>query len=82
MCKLMTKHGESDGFSASDFVKEIRNYLDEGELDYVIVNSGVLPEKIVQRYNREKAYPVEVNMDQVKKLAKNVLAKIALESIA
>ncbi len=75
ICNLMTKHGESDGFSASDFVKEIRNYLDDGELDYVIVNSGVLPEKIVQRYSKEKAYPVEVNIDQLKKLAKNVLAK-------
>ena len=75
ICNLMTKHGESDGFSASDFVKEVRNYLDEGELDYVVVNFGVLPEKIVQRYSKEKAYPVEVNTEDVKKLAKNVFAK-------
>ena len=75
VCNLMTKHGESDGFKASDFVKEIRNYLEDGKLDFVVVNSGVLPEKMVQRYTREKAEPVIVDNDQVKKLTKNVIAK-------
>ena len=75
VCNLMTKHGESDGFKASDFIKEIRNYLEDGKLDFVVVNSGVLPEKMVQRYTREKAEPVIVDNDQVKKLTKNVIAK-------
>ena len=75
VCNLMTKHGESDGFKASDFIKEIRSYLEEGKLDFVVVNSGVLPEKMVQRYTREKAETVIVDIDQVKKLTKNVIAK-------
>src|SRR3990170_4224119 len=33
ICNLMTKHGESDSFAASDFVREIRTYLENGKLD-------------------------------------------------
>ncbi|OGY23543.1 MAG: hypothetical protein A2Y57_01645, partial [Candidatus Woykebacteria bacterium RBG_13_40_7b] len=75
ICNLMTKEGESDGFSASDFVKEIRTYLEEGKLDYVVVNKGTLPERMVKRYEKEKAIPVEADIDQVKKLTKEVIAK-------
>lgn len=75
ICNLMTKHGESDGFSASSFVKEIRSYLEGGKLDFVVVNSGILPEKIVQRYTMEKAAPVETDIDEVKKLSRNVIYK-------
>lgn len=75
ICNLMTKHGESDGFSASSFVKEIRSYLEGGKLDFVVVNSGILPEKIVQRYTMEKAAPVETDIDEVKKLTRNVIYK-------
>ena len=71
----MTKHGESDDFKASDFVKEVRYYLDDGKLDFVVVNSAVLPEKILQRYGKEKAYPVETDLENLKKLTKNVINK-------
>jgi len=75
ICNLMTKHGESDSFAASDFVREIRTYLQNGKLDYVVLNKGDLPEKLVRRYEGEKAYPVEADTEKVKKLAKQVIAK-------
>src|SRR5207249_2043431 len=37
VCNLMTKHGETDGFQASDFVREILRYLGHG-LDRVILH--------------------------------------------
>lgn len=75
ICNLMTKHGESDGFKASDFVREVLSYLEEAKIDFVVINSGLLPEKIVQRYSKEKAYPVEPDIGEIKKLAKNIVAK-------
>jgi uncharacterized cofD-like protein len=76
ICNLMTKHGESNGFVASDFVREIKTYLENGKLDYVVLNKGPLPEKLVKRYKeQEKAEPVEADADVVKKLAKNVIIK-------
>lgn len=75
ICNLMTKHGESDGFKASDFVKEIKTYLENGKLDYVVVNKATLPENLLKRYEREKAEPVEADIANVQKMVKNVIAK-------
>ncbi|MCH7541776.1 YvcK family protein [Patescibacteria group bacterium] len=75
ICNLMTKHNESDGFAASDFVREIKTYLENGKLDYVVVNKGELPQKLVKRYEKEKAQPVEADIEEVKKQTKNVIAK-------
>ena len=74
ICNIMTKHGESDGFKASDFIREIRHYLD-GDLDYVVINKSMFPAKILQRYAKEKAFPVEVNLAACKKLAKNIIVR-------
>jgi uncharacterized cofD-like protein len=75
ICNLMTKHGESDGFAASDFIKEIKNYLENGRLDFVVVNKSDFPGKILKRYEREKAFPVEADLNQCNKLAEKVIVK-------
>src|SRR4030042_3572405 len=75
VCNLMTKHGESDGFKASDFVKEIKIYLENGRVDYAVLNKGDFPEKLLNRYAKEKAFPVEADTSAVKKQAKNVIVK-------
>ena len=75
ICNLMTKHGESDGFKASDFVREVCSYLgDESALDYVIVNNAPLPEKILQRYAPERSFPVECDEAECKRLVPGVVA--------
>jgi 2-phospho-L-lactate transferase/gluconeogenesis factor (CofD/UPF0052 family) len=71
----MTKHGESDGFAASDFVREIKTYLENGKLDYVLLNKGAFPERMIKRYEKENAHPVLADVKNVKKLAKNVIVK-------
>ena len=42
VCNLMTKHGETNGFSVHDFCREIERYLG-ASMDYVLYNSR-LPE--------------------------------------
>ncbi len=52
ICNTMTKSGETDNFSVSDFTSEIEKYLDS-ELDYVIYNAKK-PSKIrLQKYKKE-----------------------------
>lgn len=75
ICNLMTKRGESDSFKASDFLREIKNYLDNGKIDYAIVSKSDFPDKILKRYKQEGAVPVEVDLDECEKLAKKVLVK-------
>ena len=50
----MTKHGETNGFAASDFVSEIERYLGRRP-DSIIVNSRVPSMDMLRSYNTEKA---------------------------
>ncbi len=75
ICNLMTKPGESDGFKASDFLSEIKNYLDGGGLDFAILNKNSFQEKVLKRYESQKAFPVEADKKQCEKLAKKVLLR-------
>lgn len=58
-CNLMTKTGETDGFKAEDFVKEIEKYLGKNVLDFALFNSKKPAERILKRYRREGAELVE-----------------------
>jgi uncharacterized cofD-like protein len=72
ICNLMTKHGETDGFTASDFVREIHRYLGR-RVDTVVINTGEYPSDLVARYAGERAYPVLADLDAVRSLVPRVL---------
>jgi uncharacterized cofD-like protein len=40
VCNVATQNGETDHFGYQDHIREIINYLGEGELDYALVNSN------------------------------------------
>ncbi len=65
---IMTKRGESDGFKASDFVKELQKYLGKIKLDLVIVNNQKPSAKWISNYKKEKAEFVEPNIGEIEKL--------------
>ena len=59
VCNIMTQYGDSTGFKASDFVKEMEKYLGKGVIDYVICNNKRPSAKLIQEYGKEKAEYVE-----------------------
>ena len=74
VCNLMTKHGETDGFRASDFILEIRRYLGSAErLDAAIVNQGEAPEALLEQYRQEHSFPVEPDLDRCRELVPQVI---------
>ncbi len=72
VCNLMTKHGETDSYKASDFVNEIHHYLG-GRVDRVIVNDGPFPPELLETYAQEESEPVKVDRAQLARLVPNVL---------
>jgi len=72
VCNLMTKHGETDGYKASDFVKQIHNYLG-GRVDRVIVNDGPFPSDLLQKYAEKKSEPVIADRAHLNRLVPNVV---------
>lgn len=74
VCNLMTKHGESDGFRASDFIKEVLAYLgSSGALDCAILHQGPLPRDAVMRYEAERAAPVEADLEECARLVSSLV---------
>lgn len=75
---IMTKFGQTDGFRASDFVREANRYLgrtDVSIIDTVIVNTTKPPPNIMALYKKEGAAFVEADTDAVKKLGPAVIAR-------
>jgi uncharacterized cofD-like protein len=72
VCNLMTKHGETDGYKASDFVNAIHQYLG-GRVDRVIVNDGPFLPELLETYAQEKSEPVIVDRARLARLVPSVL---------
>ena len=58
---LMTKAGETDGFKASDFLRELVEYLGAPCIDVAIFNDAPLAQSVLAYYAREGQAPVEVD---------------------
>jgi len=71
ICNLMTKHGETDGFKASDFVNEIHRYLG-GRVDRVIVNNGSFIPEVLKTYAEQRSEPVLPDRALLTRLVPNV----------
>ena len=64
---MMTKHGETDNFRASDFLRVLENYLGRGVLDYVAVNSKKPASARLRSYVSEHACLVENDFKKTNK---------------
>lgn len=61
---LMTKFGQTTGFTATDHLFELYKYLDGGIIQTVLINKPLnLKEDIIKRYQEEKAEVVTDDLD-------------------
>ncbi len=74
ICNLMTKHGETDGYKASDFVNEIHHYLG-AHVDRVLLNDGSFLPEVLRMYSAELSEPVEVDHARLTHLVPNLVIK-------
>ena len=70
---LMTKRGETDGFSVSHFVEQIAA-IGGRVPDAVLVHEGRLPEEVTRRYMLEEAQPVDLDEERVRALGVKIVA--------
>ncbi|MFA6919093.1 MAG: uridine diphosphate-N-acetylglucosamine-binding protein YvcK [Patescibacteria group bacterium] len=77
---VMTKYGETDGFTPFDFLCTIENYIGRN-VDYVIVNNQKPPEEILNRYGEQRASFVLLNEEQREKIKPRLLIEEDLVEI-
>jgi uncharacterized cofD-like protein len=72
VCNLMTNRGETDGYRASDFVREIHRYLGD-RVDRVVAHDGVFPERLLERYAADGQQPVVPDVERLRELTPEVV---------
>lgn len=53
---LMSKYGQTDGFTANNYVEEMEKYL-RRTIDFILLNTDEVPFEIQEYYKEERAYP-------------------------
>jgi uncharacterized cofD-like protein len=62
LCNLATQPGETDGFTASDHLEVLVEHVGPWVCDTALCNSTPLPAGMRERYSKERAQPVEVDI--------------------
>jgi len=74
ICNVMTQHGETDGFSASDHIRAIVDHANKDVLDACLINNAVAPEDALHRYEGEASFPVEPDVEKIQRMGYKVEA--------
>lgn len=72
---LMTKHSETHGFVAGDFVVALEDFLGQGVLDLIILNNRRPPEALLKRYRKAKSFFVDPFIEGVESEKKRKIIK-------
>jgi uncharacterized cofD-like protein len=70
---VMTKFGETNGFGAGDFVREIEKYLGKDMLDYCVVNTDKPKEELLERYEEQRDEYVKYDEKDFSSIRANVI---------
>jgi len=74
VCNLMTKLGETNNFTGSDFVREIEKYLKGKILDYVIFNNKKPSPSRIEKYEKEGAQFVKYDKKDFREAKFKIIA--------
>jgi len=67
VCNIMTQPGETTGFSASQHLETLEEYLGKGIIQYFIVNEALqIPRDLGERYREEGAQLVALDLERIK----------------
>jgi uncharacterized cofD-like protein len=67
VCNLVTKEGQTAGFTVSDHASEIERFAGGACLDYVLYNQERPTASVAERYRAEGAYLVEFDPEVLKR---------------
>lgn len=74
ICNIMTQPGETDNYTVSDHLRAIFKHAGQRVVDYVIVNNKLPKEDVLERYAKEKAFPVILDREAISNLGVRTIA--------
>jgi len=73
VCNIMTQHGETDGYHASDHIKTLIGHSHPRIFDYCVLNTEHIPKEVLARYEKENAYSVANDVENIRKMGYRVI---------
>lgn len=80
VCNLVTKHGQTDGFTVADHIREIERFAGRPFIDNVLYNTTIPPKEVIDRYAEDGAYLLnlgDVDTVPVSLIGKELLGEMA-----
>ncbi len=74
ICNVMTQHGETDRFSASDHVRALVEHANKDVIDACLINDARAPVEALKRYKEEGSFPVDADVDKILAMGYKVVA--------
>ena len=73
VCNVMTQHGETDNYRASDHLKTLIEHTDPKIVDYCVVNSKIPDESLLAKYKQEKAFTTTVDSLKIREMGYKII---------
>ncbi|OCL25411.1 hypothetical protein U472_13765 [Orenia metallireducens] len=67
ICNVMTQPGETDDYKASDHLQALYDHVGSEIVDYILVNNERISADLIEKYRKEGAQPVEVDLAKLNK---------------
>lgn len=68
VCNVMTQPGETTNYSAADHVRALIRHIGPGVITHCLVNTGKVPDEVLQRYENKGATRVTFDEDELEML--------------
>lgn len=65
---LMTQQGETIGYSLADHLETIYKHAETINIDYAIVNNGIISDYLLEKYSTENASPVKIDYNMISEM--------------
>lgn len=75
VCNVMTQHGETDRYSASEHLKALIDHSHPKIVDACLINNAEpVADTLLVRYKEEESFPVKADVDQIREMGCRVVA--------
>jgi uncharacterized cofD-like protein len=74
LCNIMTQHGETDNYSASEHVRALIEHSHRDVVDACLINIAEAPPEALNRYKEEVSFPVKADGEAIREMGYKVMA--------
>lgn len=80
VCNIMTQDGETEHMTASDHIAALLKHGGTGLVDLCLCNSEAVGRRLLERYSREDAEPMSVDVEAIEKQGVGVVKRPLLDT--